>query len=184
MSYPDPLPGFPTEASQRVYDSPWCGLRRDIIRLPSGDLQDYHVFEVTDAVVVVPVLEDGRVLMIWQYRHPHGRTHWEIPAGRMHANETPEQAALRELREETGHETGRLEPLPGFFPINGISDHYAHAFVAHDCKRVGDVQLDDSEDLEVHEIDVERVRERLLDGTIQDGFSMLALYAWLARREG
>ena len=181
---PEPFEPLPVLGSEQIYDSPWCGLRRDLLRLPDGATQEYHVVEISDAVVVVPELPDGRLLLVWQFRHPHGRTHWEVPAGRLHQGESPEDGALRELREETGHEAGRLEPLPGFFPINGISDHYAHAFVAHDCKRVGDVQLDDSEDLEVHEIDVERVRERLLDGTIQDGFSMLALYAWLARREG
>jgi ADP-ribose pyrophosphatase len=178
---PAPLDGFPTEASQRIYDSRWCGLRRDILRLPDGSLQDYHVFEVTDAVVIVPLLPDGRVVMIWQYRHPHGRTHWEVPAGRIHKNESPVEAAHRELREETGHITPRLEPLPGFFPINGISDHYAHAFVAHDCERVAHPDLDPTEQLEVHVFDPAQVRERLLTGRIADGFTALALWSHFGR---
>lgn len=178
---PAPFAPFALESSQRIYDSPWCGLRRDMIRLPGGKQQDYHVFEVTDAVVVVPVLRSGQVLMIWQYRYPHGRTHWEVPAGRLRTGEDPEVGAARELREETGHKPGRLERIQGFFPINGISAHYAHAYIAWDCERVGDIDLDDSEQLSVHALDTPRVREMLTGGRIEDGFSALALYGWLAR---
>ena len=146
---PAPYSGFPRESSAQIYDSVWCGLRRDQIRLPDGKQQDYHVFEVTNAVVVVPVLSDGSLLMIWQYRYPHGRTHWEVPAGRMKSEESPLVAAHRELREETGFTSERVEELCGFYPINGISDHFAHAFVAHDCEHRGAPDLDDSELLEV-----------------------------------
>lgn len=180
-SDPAPLEAFPVEASQRIYDSPWCGLRRDILRLPSGRLQDYHVFEVTDAVVVVPVLPDGSVLMLWQYRHPHGRTHWEVPAGRIHGGETPREAALRELAEETGHACAELQELGGFYPINGISAHYAHAFVAHGCTPRGALRLDDAERLEVHVFPPDEVRRLLLAGRLRDGFTALALHSWLAR---
>ncbi len=180
---PPPYAGFPTEASQRIYDSRWCGLRRDIIRLDSGALQDYHVFEVPEAVVVVPVLEDGSLLLVWQYRHPHGETHWEMPAGRMHPGESPVDAAHRELSEESGHEATDLELLQSFYPINGISDHLAHAFVARGCRRVGDLRLDPAEKLEVHVFRPEQARELLLAGAIRDGFTALALHAWLARSE-
>jgi len=56
---PSPFPAFPVEDTARIYDSVWCGLRRDRIRLHDGSCQDYHVFEVPDAVVVVPLLADG-----------------------------------------------------------------------------------------------------------------------------
>ena len=99
---------FEVAESRQIYDSPWCGLRRDLLRLGGEELQEYHVFEVADAVAVVPVLKDGSILMLWQYRYPHGKTHWEVPAGRIHGDEPPAEAAARELREETGHRCGRL----------------------------------------------------------------------------
>lgn len=180
---PPPFEPFPVERSEQLYDSPWCGLRRDWLRLADGREQEYHVFEVTDAVVVVPFLPDGRVVMIWQYRHPHGRSHWEVPAGRLHAGEDPAVAAVRELREETGYAPGRVEALPGFFPINGISAHYAHAFVAHDCELAGEPEPEDSERIAVRVLGRDEVERRLHAGGIADGFTALALlYAFGAAK--
>jgi ADP-ribose pyrophosphatase len=172
---------FGVARSERIYLSPWCGLRRDIVVLPDGAQREYHVFEIGDAVAVVPVTKDGGIVMIGQYRYPHGRTHWEIPAGRLQENESPEHAASRELREETGHRASRLEPLPGFYPTNGISAHYAHAFVAHDCERAGELELDDTERLVVRTFSRREVETLLDAGRIQDAFAAISLMYWLRR---
>jgi ADP-ribose pyrophosphatase len=178
---PAPFPPFGVARSERIYHSPWCGLRRDIVRLPSGAEREYHVFEIGEAVAVVPVLADGRVVMIGQYRYPHGKTHWEIPAGRLHDGEAPAAAAERELSEETGHRAARLEALPGFYPTNGISAHYAHAFVAHGCVPVGEAKPDDTEQIVVKAFTRDEV-ERLLDaGRIADAFAAISLMYWLRR---
>jgi len=178
-----PFEPFPVDASERIYDSPWCGLRRDHVRLDDGRLQEYHVFEVSDAVCVVPVLPDGSIVMLWQFRHPHGRTHWEIPAGRVHDDERPEQAVARELLEETGYRAGRLERVTGFYPTNGISPHYAHVYVARDCVRVQDPAPDPSERIVPRVLPREEVRARLLEGGFADGFTALALFYHFARGE-
>lgn len=178
---PEPIPPFRVAASERIYDSHWCGLRRDTVELPGGGLQEYHVFEISDAAVVVPVRADGAIVMIAQYRYPHGKTHWEVPAGRIGPGETPEQAVARELREETGHRGGRLERLPGFYPTNGISAHFVHAFVALDCERVGEPELDPSEQMVVHTLAREEVEDLLDAGLIEDGFSAIALMYYLRR---
>jgi ADP-ribose pyrophosphatase len=178
---PDPPPydGHPVESTERLYDSPWVGLRRDHLRLPDGASQEYHVVEITDAVVVVPRLPDGRLVMIWQHRHPHGETHWEVPAGRIGEGEAADAAAHRELMEETGHRAGRLVPLPGFYPINGISDHWAHAFLALDCERVGEPTPEVTEQLQVGVFSEDHVRGLLAAGELTDGFTALALFhAW------
>lgn len=178
---PPAFAGFPVQSSQRIYDSPWCGLRRDMVLLPNGQEQEYHVFEVADAVAVVPVTRDGRIVLVGQYRYPHGKTHWEVPAGRIAAGESPAEAATREVREETGYRATRLVPLPGFYPTNGISAHYAHLFVGVDCDEVGAPMLDASEHLIVRAFDVHAV-ERILDhGRFEDGFSAIALMYYLRR---
>jgi ADP-ribose pyrophosphatase len=167
--------------SVRVYDSAWCALRRDVVDLGGGRAQEHHVLEVPAAAVVVPVLEDGRIVLIGQYRYSHGRTHWEVPAGRLDADETPEQAARRELAEEAGCVAGRLVALPGFFPLNGLSDHYVHAFSALGCRLEGATAHEASERILPRTFPAEQVRALLRAGRIADGFSALALYHHFAR---
>lgn len=176
---PEPFPPFAVQGSERIYDSAWCGLRRDVVVLPGGQRQEYHVFEISDAVVVVPILADGSIVMIGQYRYPHGRTHWEVPAGRIADGESPAEAAAREMLEETGYAPGRLVALPGFYPTNGISAHYAHAFCALDCNEVAAPTPDASEQLVVRTFTRGDVEALLAAGRIADGFTALALLYYL-----
>ena len=177
---PPPFPPFEVRGSERVYDSSWCALRRDTVLLRDGSPQEYHVFEVPDAVVVVPVLAGGDLVLIGQYRYPHGRTHWEVPAGRISAGESPREAAARELEEESGCRAGRLVELPGFFPVNGISPHYVHSFAALDCELVGAPTPDAAEQILARRFEEREVRALLAAGRIQDAFTALALFYWFA----
>jgi ADP-ribose pyrophosphatase len=150
-----------------------------VLRLEDGREQEYHVVEIPDAVVAVPVTRDGRVVMVGQYRYPHGGTHWEVPAGRMSEGEDPEEAARREVREETGWEPGRLVAIPGFYPANGITPHWAHAFVALDCVKAGEQELDPSERMVVETFSREEVEALLDAGELADAFTALTIAYWL-----
>lgn len=180
--FPEPqaFEPFDLARTERIYDSPWVGLRRDMLDLGGGREQEYHVVEISPAVCVVPVFPDGSIAMIWQLRHPHGQTHWEVPAGSMNPDEEPVAAARRELLEETGLDSDGIERLAGFYPTNGISAHYAHIFVARDCRRVEEPQLDPAEKLSVHPIPEAAVREKLAAGGFEDGFTSLALFYYFA----
>lgn len=179
---PDQPPSFApfgVRGSEVVYDSHWCRLRRDMVVLPNGADQEYHVLEVPDAVVVVPVLADGSIVMIGQYRYPHGKTHWEVPAGRISEGEAPLDAAARELLEESGCRAGRWSEFPGFYPTNGLSPHYVHAFCALECSIADELMLDDSEQILVRTFTRDEVRSLLRAGLIQDAFTALTLYYYL-----
>ena len=181
-SDPPQLDPFPVVSSDRIYDSVWCGLRRDHVRLGDGQVQEHHVFEVTGAVVVVPVLPDGRIVLLWQYRHPLGHSHWELPAGRIHEGEDPAVAAERELAEETGYRPTTLERVQGFFPINGISPHHAHVFLAYGCVPTEDgTSHEPSERMSVHVLEEDAVRRKLHEGRIEDGFALIGLFHHFAR---
>jgi ADP-ribose pyrophosphatase len=95
----------------------------------------------------------------------------------MKAGERPEAAAARELAEETGYRPGRLERVQGFFPINGISPHHAHVFLAHDCVATGSgTEHEATERMSVHVLGAELVRSKLLAGEIEDGFALIGLF--------
>jgi len=178
---PDPegLDPFEVAESERIYDSPWVGLRRDWLILEDGARQEHHVIEISDAVVVVPVTSEGAVVLVGQYRHPNGETHWELPAGRLHEGEDPAEGARRELLEETGHAAGSLHPLPGFYPTNGISAHFAHAFVATGCEQVSELNLDPAERIIPRAFSRDEVVAHLDAGAFKDGFTAIALMYWL-----
>ena len=178
---PPPFPPFGVHGSERIYDSPWCGLRRDEVVLPGGALQEYHVFEISDAVGIVPVLPDGRVVLVGQYRYTHGKTHWETPAGRIDEGEDPAAAARRECEEETGYRPARVEALPGFYPTNGISAHYAHLFIGHDCERVGVARPDAAEPRLAAVFTRGEVEALRAQGRFADGFTAIAVMYWLRR---
>lgn len=172
---PAPFPPFEVESSERIYDSWWVSLRRDMLALPGGGSQEHHVIEIGDAVCVLPITKDGRVVLIGQYRHPHGTTHWETPAGRLEDGEDPKVGALRELREETGYEPGEMVPMPGFYPTNGISAHWAHLYAATGCEKLHDQDLDPSERIVVKTFSWDECEALLRAGKIRDGFTALAL---------
>jgi ADP-ribose pyrophosphatase len=177
---PDPAPFEPygLVRSRRIYESRWVSLRADDVVFPDGSPGVHHVVEIGPAVVVVPVLTDGRFVLIGQYRYPHGETHWEVPAGRLAPGEDPRLGAERELREEAGASPRELVALPGFYAINGISDHYAHVFAALDCELVHATEHEPSERIRVATFSRDEVRALLRSGAIVDAFSSLSLYRY------
>src|SRR5262245_3511534 len=113
---------------ETIYDSRWVRLHRDDLLLPDDSLlEGYHVIEIPQpAVFVVPVGDDGRILLTEQYRYINDLVSWEIPGGRVEAGETIEVSGERELREETGYTAERLEYLGLYHPASGRSSHTFH----------------------------------------------------------
>jgi ADP-ribose pyrophosphatase len=129
------------------------------------------------AVVILPILPDGRVVMVRQVRRGVQTELLELPAGTLEPHETPIQTARRELEEETGYTAGRMEPLAQFFTSPGITTELMHAFVAFDLRTVGQ-KLDEGEQLEVEPVLWADLRRLLVGGGLRDGktIAVLGLY--------
>src|SRR5207248_4318021 len=107
-------------SSQIVYEGPVFGIRRDEVIEPSGVRATREVITHPGSVVVLPVLPDGRILLIQQYRHAARQYLWELVAGRIDPGETPKEAAARELIEETGFRAKRFRVFLDVFPTPGF----------------------------------------------------------------
>ncbi len=131
------------------------------------------------AVVVLPLLDDGRIVMIRNHRFAVDETLWELCAGTLEAGEEPIVTAARELIEETGYAAGRIEPLTVFFTSPGICDERMFAFVASDLTLVGQ-QLETTEQIEVELLTRQEVKTLVRSGDIRDGKTLATLLFWEA----
>jgi ADP-ribose pyrophosphatase len=147
-----------------VQDSHGRMHRREIVRHPG-------------AVLIVPVIEATRVVMIRNYRVAVGERLWEFPAGKLEPGEDPKAAAARELEEETGYRAATLRKLGEFYTSPGFTDELMRIFVAEKLTQVGQ-RLELDEDIHVEAVSVSDVREMISDGRLRDGKSVAALSLW------
>ena len=138
--------------SQEVSDQRIFRLRHDLYRFePSGREQNFIVLDTPSWVNVVPVTAEGNVVLIRQYRHGVQEVTLEIPGGMIDRGESPEAAAIRELREETGYVAERLQPLGRVLPNPAIQNNWCYLFAAHGCRDTGQTQPDAFEQIDVLE---------------------------------
>lgn len=129
------------------------------------------------SVIILPVMDDGQVVMIKNYRFSVDERLWELPAGTLDGGEDPLECARREIIEETGYEAGKLEAIHSFYPAPGMTNERMHAFIARDLKHVGQ-DLEDTEDIEVVVLKHDEVMGLIHTGEIIDGktIAMLLYY--------
>lgn len=185
MSEPDEHRNpWTTLGSRLVYDNAWISVREDQVLRPDGQPGIYGVVHFrTRAVGVLPVDEDGRIWLVGQYRYPIDRYSWEIPEGGGHDAETLEEAARRELREETGLIAGRLERIATSHLSNSVSDEVATIYRATELVP-GPSEPEGSELLQVRRVSWSEAWSMLRSGAITDSMSVIALLHEAARRAG
>src|ERR1700719_5078281 len=117
-------------SSEMIYQGKVFGLRRDEVVEPSGLRASREVVTHPGSVVVLPVLPDGRIVMVRQYRHATRQYLWELVAGRMEAGENPKQGARRELIEETGYRAKKFTVFLDVFPTPGFLEERMYLLLA------------------------------------------------------
>lgn len=129
------------------------------------------------AVAILPVLRDGRIVLIRNRRFAVGKQLWEIPAGTLEAGEEPAACAARELEEEAGYRAGRIRPLGAFFTTPGFCDERMFVFVADELVATAQA-LEDAEDIEVHPVTPGELDRMVAAGEIEDGKTLAALFLY------
>ena len=169
----------PTVESKMVYQGRIVNLRVDTVRLPDGRLTTREIAEHSESVCMVPLDEQGNVLMVRQFRKPVEAELLEIPAGGVEPGEDPQAAVLRELQEEIGFTAGTLRWLAGFWVTPGWSTEYMHVYLATDLQPAS-LSSDYDESISVERVPLARVHEMIQEGQIKDGKSIAALLLALA----
>jgi ADP-ribose pyrophosphatase len=151
------------------------------VTLPNGAVKDREIVRHPGAAAMVPLLDDGRVVLIKQYRHAVGEFVWEIPAGTLEPDEAPVECARRELVEETGYEAANLEKLTEILPAPGYTDEHIHIFLATGLKAV-DQRLEDDEILELQPTVLETALAMVAQGEIRDAKTIAGLFLTSLKR--
>ena len=164
-----------TLGREYVYQNPWCAFRVDKVELPGGLQIEYGVLESGGFAAVVPVTDGGDVVLVRQWRQPLGAFTLELPSGGVDAGEEPEQAARRELFEETGYRAQRLEHLASVHTSTGRSTEVCHLFR---CAAVRDERgplSEPTEFIRVVEMPFGEAMKEVRGGAITDAATVLGL---------
>jgi ADP-ribose pyrophosphatase len=150
-------------------------IRRDHLKTPDGRETKFEIIEHSGSVVIIPVDENGNVLLVRQYRHATGQDLLELPAGTLDEDEEPEACAAREIREETGMQAGTLAKLGDFYLAPGYSTEFMAVFLATNLSDAP-LQADADEFLSVESLPVAEAIKKAERGEIPDAKSLAALF--------
>lgn len=150
-------------------------IRRDHLKTPDGRETKLEIIEHGGSVVIVPLDENGNVLLVRQYRHATGQDLLELPAGTLDENEDPEACAAREIREETGMAAGKLKKLGEFYLAPGYSDEFMTVYLATELS-ANPLEADEDEFLSIESIPIAEAIRMAETGHIPDAKSLAALF--------
>ncbi|MES3038529.1 MAG: NUDIX hydrolase [Bdellovibrionota bacterium] len=166
--------------SDLVYKGMFLKVVRDKVLLPSGGTGHREYILHPGAALIVPVLSDGRFVLVEQYRHAMKKVFLEFPAGKIDKGEDPMQCAHRELQEETGYTSKKLSYLTVIHPVIGYANEKILIYVAEDLTP-GPQNLDEGEELKLIILSEAEIEERLLKGEFTDAKSQAAFFWWQLR---
>jgi ADP-ribose pyrophosphatase len=161
-----------------VYEGAVFGVRRDEVIEPSGVRTIREVITHPGSVVVLPVLPDGRILLIQQYRHATRQYLWELVAGRIDSGETPKAAAARELIEETGYRAKRLRVFMEFFPTPGFLEEKMFLLLAEGLT-AGKAEPEEDEKIISRAYNRKELEEMIRSGKLRDAKSIAGILFYL-----
>ena len=162
--------------SERMFTGKVFNVDRDRVALPNGRTVTVDIVRHAKSVVIAPVPEPGRIILIRQFRYPVNRFLWELPAGSIDEGELPEQAARRECHEEIGLVPATVIRLTALYPTPGYCDEEMIFFRASGLEKSAEqAHVDEDEDIEAQTFELREAREMVRRGEIVDMKTIVAL---------
>lgn len=163
-----------------LHENPWYTYNHDTYEKPNGEEGHYYYTQTTGVSFIVPVMQDGRILLALQYRYLKEKQSIEFPAGSIGPEDSPLEGAKRELLEETGCTATEWMKIGTFEPANGYAKDTTHAFIAY-VDAQGEQVLDDTEEIELLYRRPDEIEDMIRRGDIWDG-QTLATWALVRHR--
>ncbi|MCC5637356.1 NUDIX hydrolase [Nostoc sp. CHAB 5844] len=164
--------------SEMVLNHRWCKVRQDKIELPNGKvINDYFVSIKPEIAIILPITSNREIIFVRQYRHAVEDFFIELPAGHFDpTQESAETAAIRELQEETGYLAQQARKVAVFYDKPSKDTNRIHLFLAENVIKVGEQNLDITEEIEVILIPIESVLDKITQGEISVSGTIAALF--------
>lgn len=169
--------------SSNPFICPWLKVRKDVVKLPNGVVEpDFYVTEAPDLVNVIAVTKEGKFIMEEQYRHGIQKVCFELCAGMVDEGETPMETAKRELLEETGYSGGNWTAFGMSVPNASGSTTKCNHFIVTDVERIQDPNPEKTEDIKIHLLTVQELKQIMLDGRIAEAVMLEPLWRYFANK--
>lgn len=171
--------------SEYLFKEPWLTVRKECVELPNGNsIPSYYLLDYPDWVNMIAITKDGQFVFIKQYRHGIGTVNYELCAGVCEEEDgTPLISAQRELLEETGYGKGVWEPYMELSANPSTHTNITHCFIARDVEKVSEQHLEATEDLSVHLLSIDEVKELLLSGAMKQSLMIAPLWRFIAENK-
>ncbi|MBO7387538.1 MAG: NUDIX hydrolase [Lachnospiraceae bacterium] len=163
------------KSTKEIFDGRILHVIDDTVICPNGNEASRELIRHVGAVCIVPITDDGKVIVERQFRYPIDKVITEIPAGKLDSkSEDPLLAAKRELREETGYTADEWTHLGVFYPAPAYSDELIHVYIARKLKK-GERDLDEDEFLDIYEVPLDELVDDIMKGEITDCKTQMAI---------
>ena len=162
-----------TLKSEKIYEGTIINLRRDKVTVQGGTSYR-EIIEHNGGAVIAALTEDKKRVMVRQYRKPADKVMLEVPAGKIDPGEMPLEAAVRELKEETGYTASKVEFLTEFYPSVGYSEERLYLYLCTGLTP-GETCFDENEAIDIEEIDLDRLFKMAMSGELDDAKTIIAI---------
>lgn len=153
--------------------NPWWTYRKDETRLPSGKTGEYHYVHVKGSSMIIPLMDNGKMILVNQYRYLADRESLEFPCGSVKETSTYDETAEHELAEETGFKAKEMKCLAEFNPYNGVTDEICKVYLARNLSPAK-AHKDDTEEFEYEYLTPLEFDKKISAGKIWDGMTLAA----------
>ena len=172
--------------TKEIFSSGLFRLRSDKCQLKDGRIMPrYYVMDFPDWVNILPVTDAGQVVLVKQYRHASGREHLEVPGGSLdpRLKESVVEGARREMLEETGYDSKSIVHVGSHYPNPALQSNQMHTYIAYNCFKAQEQNLDEFEELELYFCSIERLKQHLFDGDIDHSIMVASISMALSHLE-